>query len=49
MMPMHLFLLTIVKKALKSEMTYEEIEKNQQIEKLYNETRDKAYQYMNML
>ncbi|MCF6138024.1 YrzI family small protein [Pseudalkalibacillus berkeleyi] len=46
MMPMHLFVLTIVQKVLKTETTFEDINKRQQVEKLYNRNRDKAIQYM---
>ncbi len=49
MMPMHLFILTIVKNVFKSEMTYEKLEQKQQVEQFYNDSRDKAFYYMHMM
>jgi hypothetical protein len=45
MMPVHLFILTIIKN-LKNEMTYEENLKRKEVEEFYNQTRDKAFYYM---
>ncbi|WP_349407953.1 hypothetical protein [Pseudalkalibacillus sp. SCS-8] len=49
MMPVHLFLLTMVHKVLKQEMTYEDSNKQKQIEEFYNESREKAFHYMNWM
>jgi hypothetical protein len=45
MMPLQLFILSIIK-GLKSEMTYEENLKKQQVEDFYNQNRDKAFYYV---
>ncbi|MGM7702104.1 hypothetical protein ACSVDE_10290 [Pseudalkalibacillus sp. Hm43] len=45
MMPVHLFILTIIKN-MKSEMTYEENQKRQEVEEFYSQNRDKAFYYM---
>ncbi|WP_261129592.1 YrzI family small protein [Bacillus sp. Marseille-Q3570] len=49
MMPIHLFLLTIVQKTLKFEMTYEEINKKKHNEDLYEQMREKAFYYISMM
>ncbi|WP_408007003.1 hypothetical protein ACJROX_20235 [Pseudalkalibacillus sp. A8] len=49
MMPVNLFLLTIIQKILKSEMTYDDYSKQKQAEDLYNQTREKAFYYISMM
>ncbi len=49
MMPVHLFLLTILQKTLKSKMTYENYSKQKQAEDLYNQAREKAFYYISMM